>query len=180
MPSSTRGSSVPSARERVRERVRATSRVAGVDLDDVLTGPRLELVGGAGGDHAAVVDDDDLLGELVGLVEVLRRQQHVGAGVDEVADRVPELDAAAGIEAGRRFVEQQQLGRADEARAEVELAAHAARVGLHPAIRAVDQPEPFEHGRRRWRARPRARCPKRRAIISRFSRPVIVGSTAAY
>ena len=53
----------------------------------------------------------------------------------EVADGVPELDAAARIETGRRLVEQQQLRRADEAGAEVELAPHAARVRLHPAIR---------------------------------------------
>ena len=37
---------------------------------------RLELAGGALGDHLAVVDDRDPVGELVGLVEVLRGQQH--------------------------------------------------------------------------------------------------------
>ena len=39
----------------------------------------LELVGRALGDHRAVVDHDDLVGEPVGLVEVLRGQQHGGA-----------------------------------------------------------------------------------------------------
>ena len=53
--------------------------VAGVDLDDVAPGLALQLARCARGDHAAVVDDDDLAGELVGLVEVLRREQHVGA-----------------------------------------------------------------------------------------------------
>ena len=40
---------------------------------------RLELGRRALGDDAAVVDDGDAVGELVGLVEVLRRQQHGGA-----------------------------------------------------------------------------------------------------
>ena len=40
---------------------------------------RLELVGGALGDLDAVVDDRDPVGELVGLVEVLRGQQHRAA-----------------------------------------------------------------------------------------------------
>ena len=50
------------------------------DLDDVPTGTALQLGRRAGGDRPAVVDDHHLVGQLVGLVEVLRRQQHVGAG----------------------------------------------------------------------------------------------------
>ena len=73
-----------------------------------------------------MVDDDDVVGQLIGLLEVLRREQHVGARGDEGPDGVPELDAAAWVEAGRRFVEQQQPGTADEAGAEVEPPAHPA------------------------------------------------------
>ena len=101
----------------------------GVDLDDVVAAGRLQLERRAGRDDPAVVDDHDVVRELVGLVEVLRREHDVGAGGDELADGVPQLDAAARIEPGGGLVEQQQLRGADQAGSEVELAAHAARVG---------------------------------------------------
>src|SRR5262245_1619776 len=53
----------------------------------------LELVEGAVLDDAALVEDRDAVGELLGLVEVLGRQEHGGAGVGEVLDGVPDLDA---------------------------------------------------------------------------------------
>ena len=80
VPSSIAGLVAADAARARRRAAPSESAVAGVDLDHVLAGARLELVGRAGRDDLAVVDDDDLLGELVGLVEVLRRQQHVGAG----------------------------------------------------------------------------------------------------
>src|SRR5919197_196449 len=55
---------------------------------------------GAGGDGPAVVDDDDVAGQVVGLVEVLRGEQDVGAPLDEGPDGAPQLVAAAGVEAG--------------------------------------------------------------------------------
>ena len=66
----------------------------------------LELVGGALGDDAAAVDDRDAVGELVGLVEVLRGEQHGRARRDEPADGVPHLRAGARVEAGGRLVEE--------------------------------------------------------------------------
>ena len=59
--------------------------VTGMD-DDLDAGPadlRLELVGGAAGDDLAVVDDRDRVGQLVRLLEVLRRQQERRALADE-------------------------------------------------------------------------------------------------
>ena len=56
----------------------------------------LELVRRALGDHAAVVDHDDLVGEPVGLVEVLGRQQHGGALRDAALDRLPQAQAGCG------------------------------------------------------------------------------------
>ena len=118
--------------------------VAHPDLDPVATGLALELARRARGDRLAVVDDHDVVGELVGLLEVLRRQQHVGAGGDERPDRVPQLDAAARVETGCRLVEQQQAWCADEAGAEVEAAAHAARVAAHETIGRVVETELLE------------------------------------
>ena len=85
-------------------------------------------------------------GEMVGLVEVLRGEQHVGAVGDQRADRVPQLDAAARIETGGRLVEQQQPGPADEAGAEVEAAAHAAGVRAHRPVGGVGEAQLLEHG----------------------------------
>jgi hypothetical protein len=44
---------------------------------------------------------------------------------NQVPDRIPQVDAAARVESGRGFVEEQQPWRSDEAGAEVELPAHA-------------------------------------------------------
>ena len=60
-------STAPAARER--------GAVVDDDLDALAADLGLELVRGAARDDLAVVDDGDLVGELVGLLEVLRRQQ---------------------------------------------------------------------------------------------------------
>ncbi len=86
------------------------------------------------GDDAAVVDHGDAVGELVGLFEVLRRQQHGRAAGHEEADDLPDLAPAAGVEAGRRLVEEEEVRRAEEARGDVEPPPHAAgeRLDLAP------------------------------------------------
>ena len=70
----------------------------------------LELAGRALGDHLAVVDHRDPVGELVGLVEVLGAEQDRRALGDQRADDVPDLVARARVEPGRRLVEEHQLG----------------------------------------------------------------------
>ena len=131
------------------------------------------------GDRAAVVDDDDAVREVVRLLEVLRGQQHVGAVAHELADGLPEPDPARRVEAGRRLVEQQQLRCADERGAEVEPAAEAARPPAHEPGTRLGEVESFEDV-----VGPAPRLglekPNRRATISRFSRPVMASSTAAY
>ena len=61
------------------------------------------------GDDLAAVDDGDAIGELVGLVEVLRAQQHRRAQAGQRADDVPHLVARARVQAGRRLVEEHEL-----------------------------------------------------------------------
>ena len=102
---------------------------------------RLEVAARALGDDAAVVDDGEALGELVGLVEVLRRQQHGGALADEHAHDVPDLVAAAWVESGRRLVEEQQVGGHDDAGRDVEAPAHAAGVVAHELVGGVGEAE---------------------------------------
>ena len=122
-----------------------------MDLDALSADPPLELVGGAVGDDVAVVDDDDVLGQLVGLLEVLRRQQQGRAVADEAADDVPHAQPAAWVEPGGGLVEDEQARPADDGAREVEASPHAARVRLDHAIRGVDEVELLEqllaHGR---------------------------------
>src|SRR6266542_6773481 len=96
--------------------------VADVDLDHVAPRALLQLGGRAVRDGPAVGGDHDPVGEPVGLVPVLRAEQHVRPLLDELADRLPQVDAASWVQPGGRLVEQQQAWRADQARAQVELA----------------------------------------------------------
>ena len=120
--------------------------VADVHLDDVAADPLLELGGSTGGDGPTVVDDHDLAGEMVGLIEVLGGQQHVGPGLHERPDRVPQLDPAARIQARGRLVEQQQPRSADQARTEVKPPAHPPGIGASQPVAGLDETELLEHG----------------------------------
>ena len=119
----------------------------GVDLDHVATGLGLELARRAVGDDSALVDDHDPSASWSASSRYWVVSSTSVPCRDEGADGVPQLDAAAGVEAGGGLVEQQQAGRPDQAGAEVEPAAHAARVGAHEAIGGVGQAELVEHGR---------------------------------
>ena len=70
---------------------------------------RLQLRGRALGDHLAVIDHGDALGQLVGLVEVLRAEEDRGALLGQRPDDAPDLVARARIEARRGLVEEHQL-----------------------------------------------------------------------
>src|SRR5690606_41448973 len=67
---------------------------------------------------------------LVGLLEVLGGEQQGAAPVDQLADHGPQVDAAAGVEAGGGLVEEQHRRFGHQRARQVEPAAHAARVGL--------------------------------------------------
>jgi hypothetical protein len=101
--------------------------------------PVLELVGHALADKAAVVDDGDPVGELVGLLQVLGGQQHGGAGVHQLADQRPQVPAAGRVQPGSGLVQEQHLRAADQAGGQVEPSAHAARVGLDLPVGGLSQ-----------------------------------------
>ena len=103
-----------------------------------------EFAGGAFGDDSAAVENGDPVGEPVGLVEVLRRQQDRGAGGDEVADVLPDGAAAARVEPGGGLVEEDHLRRADEGHGQVEPAKHSAGVGRYRPARRLDEIEALE------------------------------------
>ena len=95
-------------------------------------------------DHPAVVDHGDLVGQRVGLLQVLRGEQHGRAVVDQAADDVPHVLALGRVEAGGRLVQEDHLRPAHQGRGQVEAAAHAAGVGLGHLARGLGQVEPGE------------------------------------
>ena len=71
--------------------------------------------------------------------------RRVVPGVDQLGHDLPQPDAAAGVEPRRGLVEEEHLGPADQAGAQVEAPAHAARVGAHPPVGGRHQVEALEH-----------------------------------
>jgi hypothetical protein len=114
------------------------------DLEALAADARLQLGRRPLGGDPAVVEHDDVVGQAVGLLQVLRGEQQRRAVADEVAEQAPQLDAAAGVQARRRLVEEEHGRRRDEARGEVEAAAHAAGERLDEAIGGVGQAETLE------------------------------------
>ena len=66
----------------------------------------LEPVRSVVGDDPAVVDHGDLVGQRVGLVQVLGGQQHGRAVSDQPSDDVPHVLALGRVQAGGRLVEE--------------------------------------------------------------------------
>ena len=130
-----------------------SARCCGRDLDPLAADPCLELVCRAPGDDPAVVDDGDLVRELIGLLEVLGREEERRPFADLLADHVPHAQAAARIEAGGRLVEEQESRATDERSGEVEAPTHAAGVRLRHG-RRVAEPELLEGSSARRRASP--------------------------
>ena len=110
-----------------------------------------ELVGGALGDDPAVVDDDDLVREQVGLLEVLRREQQRGAAGDELLDDVPHVGAPARVEARGRLVEEEHRRVGHEGTRQVEASTHAAGVGACRPVGGVLEAELRQQPRARSR-----------------------------
>ena len=94
----------------------AVAAVADLGLDDTAG----QLGGRALAHDHAGAQHRDAVGELLRLVEVVRRQQNRLPELAQVADRLPGRAARARVEAGRRLVEEDQLRVADQREAEVE------------------------------------------------------------
>ena len=66
------------------------------------------------GDHRAGGDDDDVVGQPLGLLEGVRRQDDRGAVVGQRPHQLPDVEPGVRVEAGTRLVEEGHLGPADE------------------------------------------------------------------
>ena len=115
-------------------------------MDRVTAQLALELIGRALGDHLAAVDDRQPRGELVGLLQVVGRQQHGLAAAQRASarDLLPHLGADLGVEPGRRLVEEQHLRVVDERHRDVQPPLHPARVAARDPVGRVRQPEALE------------------------------------
>src|SRR5215210_7170700 len=97
------------------------------------------------GDDPAPVDDPDPVSQHVGLLEVLRRQEHGDALIArEPADLRPERAAALRVETGRRLVEEEYLWTVHQRESEVEAALHPARVTAYFPVRSVFEPDALQ------------------------------------
>ena len=75
--------------------------------DDLAADEPLELGGRAACGDPTVVEHDDVVGEPVGLLEVLGGEHDGRAGGGELADDVPQRGPGDRVESGGRFVEEQ-------------------------------------------------------------------------
>ena len=162
----------------VSARASQVGALPGGDDHPVAAEPALQLRGRALGDHPARSHHGDPVGELVGLVEVLRGEQHGGAELDHPAYGLPDLQPPARVEPGRRLVQEQQARAADQAGGDVEPSPHAP--GVRRDLAATGSVQPV----RRRSARPRAPGPapwSSRAggrACTRFSSPNSTSSSA--
>ena len=96
-------------------------------------------------DDPPVVDDPDAVGEHVGLLEVLRREEDGDALVaGEPRDLLPECGAALDVETRRRLVEKDDARPVHERERQVEPALHPARVPAHLAIGGFGEADALE------------------------------------
>lgn len=120
------------------------SRVRGPDVQGAAADLGLQLVDPAPGDDLPPVDDRQLLGELLGLLHILRGQQDGGALGDHPLHLVPDLVTGPGVEPRRRLVQIQHGRAADHRGGQVEAAAHPAGVLHGRPLGGLGEREPLQ------------------------------------
>ena len=88
------------------------------------------------------VEQGDAVGERVGLLEVLGREEGRDTTRDQGADVVPHLSSAARVEPGRRLVEEGHLGPPQQRHRQVEATAHPSGVRGGGTVGRLDEVEP--------------------------------------
>jgi hypothetical protein len=132
---------LPDERDRVRGRLLEPFPVAAPRDPRLARGAAGQLVRAAVGDDPAGREDQDPVGELLRLVQVVGGQQDRGVlQLREPVHQLVELAAGVWVESGRRLVEEQQLGAADDADRHVEAAPLASGKRHDLLVRVLVQP----------------------------------------
>ena len=119
--------------------------------------------------HQPAVGDVGQLVAALGLVHVMRADQHRDAARRERVQLLPEVAARAGVDAGGRLVEQQQLGLVQHAGREREALLPAAGQRAGELRRAAAEAQAFDRPVDRRRGAPACRTCARRSRGSRGS-----------
>jgi hypothetical protein len=106
--------------------------------------PGAESVGGGVGDDLAAGQEDEPVGQVVGFVDVVGGEHDGGAGGGEVLHRGPRSAPGFGVESGGGFVEEQDLGSANDPDGHVDPAALTAREDSHAGLGVVGEVHHFE------------------------------------
>ena len=111
--------------------------------DEARARPRVQLVGAADFEQAALVHDADAVGHREGLVLVVRDEDGRDAELLlDLADRAPQFLADLGVERAERLVEQQHLGPVGErARDRDALLLAARELGRQALVHALERDE---------------------------------------
>ena len=115
-----------------------------LEVESLAGHPRLEGRRRSGSDDATDVQDGNLVGQLVSLVEVLGGEQDRHPGRGQRLHDIPEALAAARIQAGGRLVQEDHVRVTEQPGGQIQPPAHAAGVRLHAAVGGVEQIELFE------------------------------------
>ena len=138
------------------------------------TGPGGERRGGAGRQHPPVVEDHDVVGQALDLVEVVAREQHGDAVVAQPGDDLADLLATHRVDPGAGLVEERDLRAADQREGEGEPSLLAAGDLPPGAPLEAREPDPLEQLARvervRRTARRRGAAPRARARPGRRRR----------
>ena len=124
--------------------------------------------GRALGHDLALVHDDQPVAELLGLVHVVRGQHERDAPLLEPEQPLPHQVPGLRIEAGRRFVEQHELGLVDQRPGDREPPLHAAGQRLDLVVGPLGELDEVEQLRR-----PLAGHPARNAEVARVDGDVL-------
>ncbi len=78
----------------------------------------LDLRGRTLADDLSLVDDDDPMSQCIGLLEIVRRQQHRLAALGQRADLLPETAPRLNVHPDGRLIEEDQIGVATQRQTE--------------------------------------------------------------
>ncbi|HRD68265.1 MAG TPA: hypothetical protein PKY50_19215, partial [Candidatus Competibacter sp.] len=98
----------------------------------------------SGRHRPAVAQDQQLVGQAIGLVHVVGGQDNPQAIAPESVDQFPDLQARLRVQSGGRFVQEQQLWFVNQGAGEHKPAPVAAREYVRFGVRVAVQPEALQ------------------------------------